>query len=76
MEVCLTHAVAPVNEEDELPVGLSQVWLHRLEVRAEVKHDDRMVENVFVEAFPDDFCLEEKGTLPELGNHGVLGYLW
>jgi hypothetical protein len=40
-------------------MGLSQVRLHRLEVRTEVEHDDRMVGNVFVEAFPDDFCLEE-----------------
>lgn len=22
-----THAAAPVNEEDKLPMGLSQVWL-------------------------------------------------
>lgn len=60
------HAAAPVDEKDELPVGLSQVGLHRLEVRAEVEHDDRMVGNVFVETLPDDFCLEEKGTLSDL----------
>lgn len=63
-----THAAAPVNEEDELPMGLSQVRLDRLEVRAEVEHDDRMVGNVLVEAFPDDFCLEEKGKLSHFGH--------
>lgn len=60
------HAAAPVDEKDELPVRLSQVGLHRLEVRAEVEHDDRMVGNIFVETLPDDFCLEEKGTLSDL----------
>lgn len=60
------HAAAPVDEKDELPVGLSQVGLHRLEVGAEVEHDDRVVGNVFVETLPDDFCLEEKGTLSDL----------
>lgn len=34
-----------------------------MEVGAEVEHDDRMVGDVLVEAFPDDFCLEEKGKL-------------
>lgn len=76
MDVGPTHAAASVDEEDELPMGLSQVRLHRLEVRTEVEHDDRMVGNVFVEAFPDDFCLEEKGRLFDLGNGGVLRYLW
>lgn len=60
MDIGPTHAAAPVNEEDELAMGLSQVRLDRLEVRTEVEHDDRMVGNVLVEAFPDDFCLEEK----------------
>lgn len=57
------HAAAPVNEEDELPVGLSQARLDRLEVGTEVEHDDGVVGNVFVEAFSNDFCLEKKGTL-------------
>lgn len=60
------HAAAPVDEKDELPVRLSQVGLHRLEVGAEVEHDDRVVGNIFVETLPDDFCLEEKGTLSDL----------
>ena len=47
-----------------------------MEVGAEIEHDDRMVGDVLVKAFPDDFCLEEKGKLslehsrgPELGAH-------
>ena len=34
-----------------------------MEVRAEIEHDDGMVGDVLVKAFPDDFCLEEKGEL-------------
>lgn len=34
------HAAAPVDKEEELPMGLPQVGLHRLEVRTEVEHDD------------------------------------
>lgn len=63
VDVGLAHAATPVDEEDELPVRLPQVCLHRLEVRTEVEHDDRVVGNVFVKTFPDDFCLEEKGQL-------------
>lgn len=70
MDVGPTHAAAPVNEEDKLAMGLPQVRLERLEVRTEVEHDDRMVGNVLVEAFPDDFCLEEKEKR-SLGIQGV-----
>lgn len=73
MDIGPTHAAAPVNEEDKLAMGLPQVRLERLEVRTEVEHDDRMVGDVLVEAFPDDFCLEEKEKL-SLGIQGVQRY--
>lgn len=63
LDVGLARAAAPIDEEDELPMCLPRVGLHRLEVRTEVEHDDRVVGNIFVETLPDDFCLEEKGTL-------------
>lgn len=44
------HAAAAVNEEDKLAVNLPQVWADRLEVRAKVQHDHRVVEDVLMKS--------------------------
>lgn len=58
--VAPTHAAAAVNEENEFAVDLPQVGADGFEVRAEVDHDHRVVEDVFVESPVNDIDLERK----------------
>ncbi len=52
-----THASTAVNEEDEFPLNAPQVRGRRAEVWAEVQHDHRVVEDVFMEPLLDYFHL-------------------
>ena len=56
-DVNATHAPTAVDEEDELSLYLPQVRGHRLEVWAEVEHDHRAVEEVFVKTLANDLHL-------------------
>lgn len=58
--VAPAHAAAAVNEEYEFAVDLPQVRADRFEVRAEVDHDHRVVEDVFMESSVNDIYLKRK----------------
>lgn len=63
VDVNAAHAAAAVNEEDKLAVNLPQVGADGLEVRAEVQHDHRVVEDVLMEPPVNDIYLEKAGEL-------------
>lgn len=50
VDVDPAHAAAAVNKEDEFAVNLPQVRANGLEVRAEVKHNHRVVEDILMES--------------------------
>lgn len=58
VDVDAAHAATAINEEDEFAVNFAQVRADGLEVRAEVEHDHRVVEDVLMEAPADDVHLE------------------
>lgn len=59
VDVSPAHAAAAVDEEDKLAVNFPQVWADRLEFRAKVQHDHRVVEDVFMESSVNDIYLEK-----------------
>lgn len=58
--VAPTHAAAAVNQEYEFAVDLPQVRADWFEVRAEVDHDHRVVEDVLMESPVNDIYLKRK----------------
>lgn len=68
VDVNAAHAAAAVNEEDKLAVNLPQVGADGLEVRAEVQHDHRVVEDVLMEPPVNDIYLEKAGELKKKKN--------
>lgn len=58
VDVDAAHAATAIDEEDEFAVDSAQVGADGLEVRTEVEHDHRVVEDVLVEASADDVHLE------------------
>lgn len=56
-DIDTTHTPTAVNKEDKLPLHPAQVRGHGLQVRAEVKHNHRVVKNVFMKPFMDDIHL-------------------
>lgn len=54
------HAAAAVDEEYEFAVDLPQVRADGFEVRAEVDHDHRVVEDVFMQPPVNDVYLERR----------------
>lgn len=49
-DVGATHAAALVDEEEDFPGDRLEVSRHTAHLRAEVQHQDRVVEDVFVES--------------------------
>lgn len=59
VDVHATHAAAAVDEKDEFTLGFPEVGLHSPQIRAEIQHDDRVVGDVLVEAFPYNLRLPQ-----------------
>lgn len=58
VDVDAAHAATAIDEEDEFSVNVAQVRPDGLEVRTEIEHDHRVVEDVLMEASADDVDLE------------------
>lgn len=68
-DVHAAHAPTAVYEKYKLPLGFPEVWLDGSQVRAEIQHDHRVVRDVLVQTFPDDFRLQQ--ARKELGREST-----
>lgn len=56
-DIDTAHTPTAVNQEDKLPLHPAQVRGHGPQVRAEIKHNHRVMKDVFMESFMDDIHL-------------------